>query len=607
MRYTFALILCLSQLSGQVSVQKPTGPVIIRPYEGATVPPPRTTNSPRLATLVRAGKIRLTAQDAIALAIENNLDLEVQRYGNLIADWGVQRAEAGGLLRGVSNSSAQIGQVANGQGISGSQRSAGVSSNTSGSVSPSGNVVVAQIGPVTANLDPVLQNTTLFSHTTTPQSNSVQSRTASLVDDSRLYNTSLQQGFLTGGYLLGSMNESYLRENTPTDVLNPSVAPRVQLYVQHNLLQGLGTRVNGRFIRTSRLNDAAAKQVFKSRLINVITDVLNSYWDLVADEEAVRAAQGSLEVARKFLDDTRQQIQIGTVAKVDLVRAEKELSIRQEALALAQSTEDQQQNLLKNLLSRNGLADPILAELPIDATDHPNPPEKDELPPLRALVSRALAKRPDIAAGRLNAQSTEVSAIGTENGLLPTLQGFAAASDTGLAGKAVPQPGGGGPDPYFTGGLGSALGQIFRRNFPNERVGFSLQPLPVFVDHIDQGDYAIDQLQLRQTQLSLQRDLNQLVVDISNQAVALRQARARYMSAVKARTVQEALLEGELNKFRLASSNLGNVVIARRSLSTAEATEAAAAESYVHARIALDQVLGETLEANGISVEEGLP
>ncbi|MCU1250155.1 MAG: outer rane efflux protein, partial [Edaphobacter sp.] len=494
MRYTLALILCLSQLSAQVTVQRPTGPVIIRPYEGATVPPPRTTNSPRLATLVRAGKIRLTAQDAIALAIENNLDLEAQRYGNLIAEWGVQRAEAGGLLRGVSNGNAQIGQVANGQGISGSQRSAGVSSNTSGSVSPSGNAVVAQIGPVTANLDPVLQNTTLFSHTTTPQSNSVQSRTASLVDDSRLYNTSLQQGFLTGGYVQGSMNESYLRENTPTDVLNPSVAPRVQLYVQHNLLQGLGTKVNGRFIRVARINDAASKQVFKSRLINIITDVLNAYWDLVADEEALRAAQRSLDVARKFLDDTRQQIQIGTVAKVDLVRAETELSIRQATLALAQSTEDQQQNFLKNLLSRNGLADPILADLPIDPTDHPNPPEKDELPPLRVLVSRALAKRPDIAAGKLNVQSAEVAAIGTENGLLPTLQGFAAVSDTGLAGTPVTQPGGGGPDPYFIGGLGSALGQIFRRNFPNERVGFSLQQVPVFVDHIDQGDYAIDQL-----------------------------------------------------------------------------------------------------------------
>ncbi len=596
--------ICMSVLtaSAQVSVDRPTGPVLIRPYEASTVPPPKLTNSPRLATLVRAGKIYLSAQDAITLAIENNLDLEVERYATLISEWSIQRAQAGGLLRGVNSGGAQIGQVANGQGISGSQRSAGVSSNTGGSAAPAGNAIVAQIGPVTANLDPVLQNTTVFSHTTTPQSNAVQSQTASLVDGSRIYNTSLQQGFLSGGYIQGSFNESWLRENTPTDVLNPSVAPRAQIYLQHALLQGLGTAVNGRFIRIARNNNLASLQTFQSRLINVVTDVLNAYWDLVSGDDDVAARRAARDDARQFLTATEREIQIGTVARTDRFRAAAELSLRDEALALAESNAEQQQNFLKDLLSRNGLADPILASLPIVPVDRLHPPDDVELPPLRALLARAIARRPDFAAARINLQSAKIATLGTQNGLLPTLQGFASVTDSGLAGQPVIQSDGSGPDPYFPGGLGNALAQVLRRNFPNERAGVIMQSVPVFVDHIDQADFAIEQLQYRQTQLSLIRDLNQLVVDISNQAVALRQARARYQTAQKSRAVQEALLAGEQNKFNLASSNLYNIVLARRTLSAAQAAEAAALASWVRAGISLDQVLGETLERNHIEL-----
>lgn len=582
------MVLCALPLVAQIAVERPTGR--LRSYEATTVPPVKLTNSPRLRELIVAGRIRLTAQDAISLAIENNLDLETQRYGQLISEWNVQRAEAGGLLPGVGNSASQIGQVASGQGISGSQRSAGVSSNSGGSADNTGNASISQIGPVTANLDPVLQNTTLFSHTTTPQSNSVQSRTNSLVDGSHIYNTSFQQGFLSGGYVQASYNESYLRENTLTDVLNPSVAPRAQIYVQHNLLQGLGAKVNGRFIRVARNNDIATRGTFQSSLINLVTNVLNLYWDLVSDENDVSAKRQARDVAQKFLEDTRKQIEIGTVAKTDLFRAESEAAFRQEAYALAVSSEEQQQNLLKNLLSREEL------DLSIEAVDRMPAPDTSDLPPLRSLVARALAKRPDIAAAKLNAQSAEISAYGTDNGLLPTLVGYASTTQSGLSGTDA-----GGPDAYFVGGLGNALGQVFRRNFPSQRAGLALPSVPVLADRIDQADYGIDQLQLRQTQLALGRELNQLVVDIANQAVALRQSRARYQTAVKARAVQEALLEGEQNKFNLASSNLSKVVIARRSLSAAESTEAAALAAYNHARIALDEVLGETLEVNGVS------
>jgi outer membrane protein TolC len=199
----------------------------------------------------------------------------------------------------------------------------------------------------------------------------------------------------------------------------------------------------------------------------------------------------------------------------------------------------------------------------------------------------------------LNTKSAEISTLGTSNGLLPTLTGFGSLTDSGLSG--TPQAGNG-ADPYFVGGLGNALGQVFRRNFPTNRVGVSMNTVPVFVDHVDQGDYAIDQLSLRQTQLNQQREINQLAVDVSNQVVALRQARARYAAARNARLVQEQLMTGEEKKYSLASSTIAAVVTARQSLAVAGATELAALAAYKHASIALDQVLGETLEKNHVSV-----
>jgi outer membrane protein TolC len=573
------------------TVDRPTGPVIIRPYQSPTVAPVNLRNSARIQNFIRAGRIYLSAQDAIALAIENNLDLEVERYNGVLAEWAIERAQAGGPIRGVPSGSSQIGQVASGQGINGSQASLGLSSNTGGSATASGNAIVQQIGAVTPNLDPVLLNTSVFSHTTYPQSNSVQSQTSALVDSVRTYSTSVQEGFLTGGYVRLTAADSYLKENTVTDSLNPSVAPRGQIYVQHALLQGFGINVNDRFIRVALNNKAAADATFRSRLINVVTEVLNLYWDLVSDEQDLQAKQKARDVAQKFADDTRKQIQIGVIARVEVSRAEGELASRQEQLLLAQSAEELQQNLLKNAISRDEFGD-----LPLVPTDQLSIPEKDDLPPLRQMIATALAKRPDIAATRLNVQSAEASTLGTSNGLLPTLTGFASVTDNGLAGKAQQ-----GADPYFVGGLGNGVAQIFRHNFPTNRVGVSLNSVPVFVDHPDQADFAIDQLQFRQTQLNQQRDINQVAVDVSNQVVALRQARARHASALKARLVQEELMAGEEKKFELASSTINAVVLARQSLAAAQSAELAALASYKHARIALDQVLGETLETNHIS------
>jgi hypothetical protein len=205
---------------------------------------------------------------------------------------------------------------------------------------------------------------------------------------------------------------------------------------------------------------------------------------------------------------------------------------------------------------------------------------------------------------KINDETSEISALGTTNGLLPTLQVFAAASAQGLSGTATPQPPGFAASTYYVGGLGNAVAQIFRRNFPSERAALYLQG--TLRNRQAQGDYGIDQLQLRQGDLIERRSMNQIVVDVSNQVIALRQARARYATAVDARALQEQLLEKEQRKFSLGASTRNDVIVVQRSLATARSTEVAALANYSHARVSLDQVLGETLEKNNISLDEAM-
>ncbi len=377
----------------------------------------------------------------------------------------------------------------------------------------------------------------------------------------------------------------------------------MQFYIQHPFLQGFGVGLNSRFIRIAKNNVIAARGTFEAQLLNLVANVLNLYWDLVSDLDDLKGRQEALDFAQKFLQDTTAEIKLGVLSGVDIYSPQAEVAARRQDLIIAQAALQQQEILLKNALSRDGIADPAIEDVSIVPLDHIQVPEADDVPPLRQLVATALKKRSDIAVSELNARTAEISTEGTANVLLPSLTGLASETLNGLAGTPVPSAGQ--VDPYFVGGYGTAAAQLLRRNFPTNRAAAQLSG-QVLVDHIDNGDYGFEQLQLRQTQLLTRRDMNQLVVDISNQTVALRQARARYKAAVDALQLQQELLKGEQAKFSLGASTTAAVIVAQRSLIAAQSAEGAALTAYVHARISLDQVLGETLAKNHVSIDEGL-
>jgi len=589
-----------------VTVERSLAPAIVRPYFASDVPPVRLANSGRLRELVRAGILYLTVQDAIALALENNIDLEVARYNPLISDWQVTRSQAGGLLPGVPSNASQAGSVAAGQGVAGSQAAAGVKVPGTGTArAQSTNATIQQIGPVTQTLDPIVQEASTFSHTSNPQANVVQSFTPVLITDTRAHTLSIQQGTLTGGVVNLTFTEHYLNENAPTDVLNPSTAPNLSLTVQHNLLQGFGKKVNARTITVAKMNRDMSDAAFQTQVIGVVAQVLSAYYGLAADYQDVKAKRSAAETAEAFFTNVKEQVRIGTLAPSDTIAAESQLVISRRALADSETSLQQQELQLKSLLSRNGTADPVLNAVRIEPVDPIAIPQKDEIPGLEELVKEALANRTDLFTERQNEKAAEVNSLGTRNGVLPTAGVFAGTSQAGLSGTGrtvtignVTQT----PDPYFVGGLGTALGQVFRRNFPSENAGVFYAAL--LRNRQAQADFAIDQLQLRQTELSLQKDLAQVEVDVQNNVIALRQARARYEAAAQNRVLQEQLLTAEQKRFKLGASIPYNVIQQQRDLTAAQSTETAALVAYNTARIALDRSTGAVLPANHVLLEE---
>ena len=604
--FTCALSLSWAQQSSIAPV-RPSAPFLVRPYEAPKVPPVRLANSGRLSGLIRGGNLYLTIQDAIALALENDIDIEVARYSPIIAAWNLERAEAGGALPGVPSGASQAGAVAAGQGVAGSQAAAGISTTGGSGAGSTANATISQIGPVTQTLDPIFQETSAFSHTSSPQPNLTQSLTPLLVSATHSNSGTLSQGFLSGGSVSLSFSDHYLFENAPTDILNPSVAPNLSLLAQHNLLRGFGAAVGGRTITISKINLRTSDLVFKTEVIGIVAQVLTAYYGLVADDDDVKAKRTALDVAQKLYHDNQEQVRLGTLAPLDVTAAESQVASAEQDLVVSQSNRQQQEVQLKDLLSRTGTADPVLRAAQVVPLDRIVIPDKDDLPPVSDMVRRALANRGDIATEKANFEAAQVSALGTKNGVLPNLIVFGGESHAGLAGtrRLVPTPRGTlTADPYFGGGLDTALGQIFRRNFPTERAGTVLQT-PI---HNGQAlaDAGVDQLQLRQTQLEDQKDSNQVEVDVMNSVVGLRQARARYDAAVHTRILDQQLLDAEQRKYSLGASTPYNVIVQQRELTNAQAAELSALVTYAYARVALNRTLGTTLEVNHVEISEAV-
>ncbi len=570
---------------------------LTRPYQARSVPAISLANSPRLQTLIRAGNLYVTAQDVVALAIENNIDVEVQRYTPLLSREVLRRAESGGVLRNPGTGVAQ-GPT--------SVSLTGVSLNGNGGVSAGGSGVssgiLTQLGPSIPNLDPSIIGYANFQHITSPQSNTSLVGTTEFIQDSRTYQIGYSQSWLFGLSAQLTYASQHAKVNSTFFALNPYVNGNLDLTVTQNLLNGFGSAVNGRNIRVQKNNLKVSDLQFKSQLINTISSVLNLYWDLVSFNQDLRAREQEVQTAQQLFDDNKKQVEIGTLAEIEVTRAESQLYAAKQDLIISQTNLSQQETVLKNALSRSGVATSDLADVHVVPLDKIVVPQKDEVRPVDQLVGEASHRRIEVETSRINLDSKQMNLVGIKNSLKPTLQAFAELTNNGLTGDL--SPGASSLNLPFSGGYGNLLGQIFRRNYPNYSAGFSLN-IPLR-NRAAQSDYVTSLIEIRQDELTLQKSLNQVRVDVQNAVIGLQQARARYDAAVQARILASQTLDADQKKLNLGAATAFQVVQDQRDFANSQSSEAQAMANYSHARIQFDQALGTTLEVNNVSMAEAM-
>jgi outer membrane protein len=584
-------------------------PNFISPYKPIKMPETMLTNSPRLDQLVQDGKLMLSLEDAISIALENNLDIAVQRYTPWIAQTDLLRAKAGGVAVGLGSSS---------------------------------NVILGS-GP-TNSFDPIFTTGVNWSRASIPVNNPFLSGTGTtsvpiLTNYNSNYNFGYSQGFHTGTAVSIAFDNNRSSTTSTQQLFNPAVQSTMTFTVTQPLLRGFGILPNTRFIIEAKNTVKVADSIFAQQVITTVSQVMTDYWELVFARENVKVEEAAVAVSTKLYGDNKKQLEIGTMAPLDVLTAESQLATDQQNLIVAQTNKLQQETILLVAITKNPLAGNLAGVEIVPTTPISNPDVIESLS-LPDAVAEAWRKRPEIQQADLNLKNAGIEVKATRNALLPQMNIFGQYSATGLNGNqvnttqtatgfaadpnapivditgnpfSVGNPGAPGilafagtPTAFNTlttvrpGGLPDALNTMINNNFPTYAVGLNFT-LPIR-NRSAQADSARALLDERQQQVQYRSTQNAIVLSVRNALIALQQDRAQVAAAGKARELAQQTLDAEQKKYQLGSSTSYNVVLRSRDLTAAQGTELRAKANLEEAVVNFNQAMGRTLEVNHIIV-----
>jgi len=578
-------------------------PTLLQPYLPISIEAPALTNSPRIDQLIRDGKLELSLQDAIELALENNLDIAVQRYYPWVADASILKAKAGGAGYSTpggdfSSSTANLGLFSYDP-----QFSSGVSLDDRST--PVNNPFIAGTGA--SNLTALVTHTTQFTN-------------------------QFSQNFETGTNFSASWNNTRSSSTSSANFFNPAVQSSLSIGFSQSLLNGFGRSVNTRNIRIAKNNRQLADWAFALQAITDITNTITAYWELVYARENVKVEEQAVTVSEKLYNDNKKQLGVGTMAPLDVTRAESELATDRQNLIVAQTVRLQDEQILLNAISKDPLA-PNLLNVEIITTDQPKQPEAIEAASFADSIREAFAKRPDLQEQVLNLKNAAIDVQATRKALLPTATLSAQYSSVGLAGNSptgvtttvvgssgIPIVDSTGQPVLINGlpifeptttktgtgvshqGFTTAQSQIFHSQFPEYSAQLTLN-LPLR-NRSAQADSARALLTQRQLETQLQQLKNAALLDVRNTYIALTQDRAQVAAASKARELQQQTFDAEQKKYRLGASTVYLVIQTQRDLIAAQGTELRALANLEEAKANYERALGRTLDVNHVTIAD---
>lgn len=555
-------------------------PNILAPYTPTPVPEPVLVNSPRIEQMIQEGKLRISLQEAIDLALQNNLDLTIQRYTPWLAEANILRTLSGSAPGG-------------------------------GTISALGNIPAL-------NFDPQVTSTLNMDKRTAPANNPVSaglggnSGTASSYavasSHTTLGNIQYSQGFHTGTSFSAAFNNTRATSSSSVIFFNPSVTSNFVFIGSQQLLNGFGLLANEHYIRIAKLNKNIADRTFQQQAITSITAVANAYWELVFARGNMEVARQQIELANKTYSDNKKQVDVGTLAPLEIVQAEAQVATANQALIVERTTMLQDQLTLLNLISKDPNA-PALRNVEIIPTDNANdaPPEVEKIP-LEDLVKEAVTKRPDVLQAGIVLKGDDINVRATKNALLPVLTLSGEYATAGLSGNhkftCTPVP----PAttctplaPIYT-GLASSLGDMFTGVFPEYYAQISLT-IPIR-NRAAQANNVTALLGARMDEAKYRQVVNNASIDVHNAQIILEQARVTLAAASKTRDLDQQTLDAEQKKYQVGASTLFNIVSIQNTLVAAESAEVRARVNLVEGKVNFDRAMARTLEVYNISIAD---
>jgi outer membrane protein TolC len=597
------------QTSPTVSLDMPKSRNPFRAYSAADVPQPDLTNSPLLSQLIRDGKLYLSLKDAIQLALENNLDLAIARYNLPIANTDILRTKGGGIFRGVNTGVVQ-GTPGGGVGGFGSGApgagAGGTSAGSGGAGAGASGLVESTLGAGTpvSSYDPSIIGSIGAEHQTTPLANQQIYGVPSLQSNTGQANVSYSQAFPTGTSVYFDFNNSRQTTNSPFFNLSPVLNSFYRFGFQQQLLAGFGFGPNLRYLLIAKNNKKISDIAFKDQVIATITQIKNIYWDLVDAYQQSQVNEQSLAFAQQSLDNAKKEFKLQSIPEMDVMRAEAEVSKRDQDLTVARTSLQLQELLIKNALTRS-LDDPVLEAVPVVPTDHLQPTETVTTGDVQQLIAEALQERPELSESDVDLINRQISRKAARNALLPSLSLVGFYGGLGLAGPLnpiynLPTPNVSSVPTDFAGALQNA----FNNSSPDYYIGVNLN-IPIR-NRVAKADQYRSELEYRQAELRREQLRKQIRIEVRNAQYALEQTGARVVAAKKARDLAQRTFEITQKEQTLGAGSSFQTVASQRDLAVAELDLVTAMTTYEKAKVELDRATGSTLEHNGIKVQDAL-
>lgn len=572
-------------------------------FEPTNVDAPRLSNTPKLTDLLRDGKLYLSLPDAVTLALENNYDIAIARINLDIADTDILRTRAGSTFRGVST-----GLVTNTLGgssstITGGGGPGGTSSASGGAGTGASGLVLSTNGggPQPYSFDPILTGTTEIERATTQSSNIV---VPTATANTFTANLGYQQGFSSGTLLSATFNNARASTTSNFTSFTPSINTSLKFTVTQHLLQGFGPKLNRRFIVEATNNRRITDASFRQQVIYTVTQIESIYWSLVSAYEDEQAKERALAQSTQLTSDNRKQLEIGTLAPLDVITSDSAVASDRQALTTSKSNLQYQQLLMKQAIARN-LNDPQLANAPVIPTDRvglDRIPEEDMA--TEDLVKEAFTNNPQIEQAVLNMENNKITIRGEKNGMLPVIDAFGFYGTSALGGTPNPNAASFGSTSTATntvpGGYAGVLQNLFEANNPDYAVGVNIN-IPLR-NRTAQADQARSQMEYRQSQMRLQQLYTQIRIQVINGLYALTNDRANVLAAQTARDFNAQSLDAEQKKYKLGASTTANVLQQERTLAIGENNLISATAAYAKDKSALLQILSNTMDRYGISL-----